>query len=44
MTLPEAEKREGGISGPALYDGRFDAAEALEVLADESGLSDCFRD
>ncbi|MCQ0987191.1 1-(5-phosphoribosyl)-5-[(5-phosphoribosylamino)methylideneamino]imidazole-4-carboxamide isomerase [Jiella marina] len=33
MTMPDAEKLEGAISGRALYDGRLDAAEALDVLA-----------
>jgi hypothetical protein len=29
MTMPDAEKLEGAISGRALYDGRIDPAEAL---------------
>lgn len=33
MTMPDARKLEGAISGRALYDGRIDAAEALAVLA-----------
>lgn len=32
MTMPDAEKLEGAISGRALYDGRIDPAEALKVL------------
>lgn len=32
MTMPDAAKLEGAISGRALYDGRIDAAEALAVL------------
>jgi phosphoribosylformimino-5-aminoimidazole carboxamide ribotide isomerase len=32
MTMPDASKLEGAISGRALYDGRIDAAEALAVL------------
>jgi phosphoribosylformimino-5-aminoimidazole carboxamide ribotide isomerase len=32
MTMPDARKLEGAISGRALYDGRIDAAEALAVL------------
>ncbi|MBP0617237.1 1-(5-phosphoribosyl)-5-[(5-phosphoribosylamino)methylideneamino]imidazole-4-carboxamide isomerase [Jiella mangrovi] len=35
MTMPDAVKLEGAISGRALYDGRLDAAEALKVLAGE---------
>lgn len=33
MTMPDAAKLEGAISGRALYDGRLDAAEALRVLS-----------
>jgi phosphoribosylformimino-5-aminoimidazole carboxamide ribotide isomerase len=33
MTMPDAKKLEGAISGRALYDGRIDAAEALAILA-----------
>lgn len=33
MTMPDAARLEGAISGRALYDGRIDAAEALAVLA-----------
>lgn len=32
MTMPDAQKLEGAISGRALYDGRIDPAEALAVL------------
>ncbi|MDY8110850.1 1-(5-phosphoribosyl)-5-[(5-phosphoribosylamino)methylideneamino]imidazole-4-carboxamide isomerase [Fulvimarina sp. 2208YS6-2-32] len=32
MTMPDAVRLEGAISGRALYDGRIDAAEALDVL------------
>ena len=32
MTMPDAEKLEGAITGRALYDGRLDPAEALAVL------------
>lgn len=32
MTMPDAHKLEGAISGRALYDGRIDPAEALAVL------------
>ncbi|TFF17961.1 1-(5-phosphoribosyl)-5-[(5-phosphoribosylamino)methylideneamino]imidazole-4-carboxamide isomerase [Jiella endophytica] len=33
MTMPDATKLDGAISGRALYDGRLDAIEALKVLA-----------
>jgi len=33
MTMPDARKLEGAISGRALYDGRIDPAEALAILA-----------
>ena len=33
MTLPDAQKLEGAISGKALYDGRIDPGEALAILA-----------
>jgi len=33
MTMPDAARLAGAISGRALYDGRIDAAEALAVLA-----------
>lgn len=32
MTMPNAQKLEGAISGRALYDGRIDPAEALSLL------------
>ncbi|WP_048647210.1 1-(5-phosphoribosyl)-5-[(5-phosphoribosylamino)methylideneamino]imidazole-4-carboxamide isomerase [Nitratireductor soli] len=32
MTMPDAKKLEGAISGRALYDGRIDPAQALEML------------
>jgi phosphoribosylformimino-5-aminoimidazole carboxamide ribotide isomerase len=35
MTMPDAKKLEGAISGRALYDGRIDPAEALAVLRGE---------
>jgi phosphoribosylformimino-5-aminoimidazole carboxamide ribotide isomerase len=35
MTMPDAAKLEGAISGRALYDGHIDAAEALAVLRGE---------
>jgi phosphoribosylformimino-5-aminoimidazole carboxamide ribotide isomerase len=34
MTMPDARKLDGAISGRALYDGRIDPAEALKVLRD----------
>jgi phosphoribosylformimino-5-aminoimidazole carboxamide ribotide isomerase len=33
MTMPDAAKLEGAISGRALYDGRIDPQEALKLLA-----------
>lgn len=33
MTMPDARRLEGAISGRALYDGRIDPAEALAMLA-----------
>lgn len=32
LTMPDAAKLEGAISGRAIYDGRIDVAEALRVL------------
>jgi phosphoribosylformimino-5-aminoimidazole carboxamide ribotide isomerase len=32
MTMPDAKKLEGAISGRALYDGRIDPKEALAIL------------
>lgn len=36
MTMPDASRLEGAISGRALYDGRIDPAEALAILAGNS--------
>ncbi|TIT71570.1 MAG: 1-(5-phosphoribosyl)-5-((5-phosphoribosylamino)methylideneamino)imidazole-4-carboxamide isomerase, partial [Mesorhizobium sp.] len=36
MTMPDAQKLEGAISGRALYDGRIDPAEALAILRGET--------
>lgn len=36
MTMPDAQKLEGAISGRALYDGRIDAGEALAILTDKN--------
>ena len=36
LKMPDAARLEGAISGRALYDGRLDAAEALQVLSGES--------
>jgi phosphoribosylformimino-5-aminoimidazole carboxamide ribotide isomerase len=36
MTMPDARKLEGAISGRALYDGRIDPGEALQVLREAS--------
>ena len=33
MTMPDAKKLEGAISGRALYDGRVDPSEALAILS-----------
>jgi phosphoribosylformimino-5-aminoimidazole carboxamide ribotide isomerase len=35
MTMPDARKLEGAISGRALYDGRIDPAQALAILRGE---------
>ena len=32
MTMPDARRLEGAISGRALYDGRIDPEEALAIL------------
>jgi phosphoribosylformimino-5-aminoimidazole carboxamide ribotide isomerase len=32
MTMPDAQKLEGAITGRALYDGRIDPKEALDIL------------
>ncbi len=37
MTMPDAGRLEGAISGRALYDGRIDPAEALALLAEAQG-------
>ncbi|MCD2178545.1 1-(5-phosphoribosyl)-5-[(5-phosphoribosylamino)methylideneamino]imidazole-4-carboxamide isomerase [Rhizobium sp. C1] len=37
MTMPDAKKLEGAISGRALYDGRVDPAEALAILREANG-------
>lgn len=36
MTMPDAKKLEGAISGRALYDGRIDPQEALAILRGEA--------
>jgi phosphoribosylformimino-5-aminoimidazole carboxamide ribotide isomerase len=36
MTMPDAQKLEGAISGRALYDGRIDPTEALSILRGKS--------
>ncbi|MHA6641445.1 1-(5-phosphoribosyl)-5-[(5-phosphoribosylamino)methylideneamino]imidazole-4-carboxamide isomerase [Mesorhizobium sp. A623] len=36
MTMPDAQKLEGAISGRALYDGRIDPTEALSILRGET--------
>lgn len=45
MTMPDAQKLEGAISGRALYDGRIDPAEALAILRGTAkpprGMLDC---
>lgn len=37
MTMPDAARLEGAISGRALYDGRIDPDEALALLRDAGG-------
>ena len=37
MTMPDAGRLEGAISGRALYDGRIDPVEALALLAEAQG-------
>jgi phosphoribosylformimino-5-aminoimidazole carboxamide ribotide isomerase len=37
MTMPDAAKLEGAISGRALYDGRIDPKEALAILSGAAG-------
>jgi phosphoribosylformimino-5-aminoimidazole carboxamide ribotide isomerase len=36
MLQPDAKKLEGAITGRALYDGRIDAAEALQLIKDSA--------
>ena len=38
MTMPDAEKLDGAISGRALYDGRIFAKEALAILRGNTGV------
>ncbi|MGU3574047.1 1-(5-phosphoribosyl)-5-[(5-phosphoribosylamino)methylideneamino]imidazole-4-carboxamide isomerase [Brucellaceae bacterium C25G] len=38
MTMPDARKLEGAISGRALYDGRIDPVEALALLKNSRGI------
>ncbi|QKV19814.1 1-(5-phosphoribosyl)-5-[(5-phosphoribosylamino)methylideneamino]imidazole-4-carboxamide isomerase [Oricola thermophila] len=38
MTMPDAARLEGAISGRALYDGRIDPAEALAVLRGDGSV------
>lgn len=42
MTMPDAHRLEGAISGRALYDGRIDPAEALAVLSGSAKVPDAF--
>jgi len=44
MTMPDAQKLEGAISGRALYDGRIDPAEALAVLKGERAAPALFEE
>ncbi len=37
MTMPDAARLEGAISGRALYDGRIDPEEALAILRQPQG-------
>lgn len=39
MTMPDAARLEGAISGRALYDGRIDPQEALQLLGDAEGMA-----
>ncbi|MEM9108010.1 MAG: 1-(5-phosphoribosyl)-5-[(5-phosphoribosylamino)methylideneamino] imidazole-4-carboxamide isomerase, partial [Pseudomonadota bacterium] len=39
MTMPDAARLEGAISGRALYDGRIDPEEALDILSQPRGES-----
>jgi phosphoribosylformimino-5-aminoimidazole carboxamide ribotide isomerase len=38
MTMPDAQRLEGAISGRALYDGRIDPAEALAILKADTAI------
>jgi phosphoribosylformimino-5-aminoimidazole carboxamide ribotide isomerase len=38
MTMPDAQRLEGAISGRALYDGRIDPAEALAILKADTAV------
>ena len=38
MTMPDAQRLEGAISGRALYDGRIDPAEALAILKADAAV------
>ncbi len=42
MTMPDASRLEGAISGRALYDGRIDPAEALAVLKGRAAVEPAF--
>lgn len=44
MTMPDAARLEGAISGRALYDGRIDPAEALAVLRGEAPENALFEE
>ncbi|MEQ8298798.1 MAG: 1-(5-phosphoribosyl)-5-[(5-phosphoribosylamino)methylideneamino]imidazole-4-carboxamide isomerase [Nitratireductor sp.] len=44
MTMPDAKRLEGAISGRALYDGRIDPAAALAVLSGAKPPAGLFED
>jgi phosphoribosylformimino-5-aminoimidazole carboxamide ribotide isomerase len=44
MTMPDARKLEGAISGRALYDGRIDPAEALAILKGKAAAPALFEE
>jgi len=44
MTMPDARRLEGAISGRALYDGRINVAEALAVLRGENAPPALFEE
>ena len=44
MTMPDAARLEGAISGRALYDGRIEPAEALAVLRGEAPENALFEE